>query len=379
MTEAPRALGVVGPRDRTVARLAVDEALARADKATALTRDLEELFGRDQIFLDKEDLAAGSTWREEVARTLRSRPILLVLITPQYLNAVDASGRRRLEQADDPARTELADALAANAHIVPLMCDGVHGAPPAGELPPPVDQLLERTWGRLRSYDWREDLTRLSHDLQALGLALRPGAESVLLLPSGDMPAGAAASSARRRLLQVGGGAFVAAAAAGLAVVALRRSPSRSLAGRWRARIGARGATSARSAEAVLLSVEQDGSLLRLSSGPVDIASDPDWQEDRERWQQRTGQPLHHVIYRGEGQLLSEAGEPIEGPGHPSIDRTAPLRIKASLIIRAEAGGEPVDSGLFRGTVEDEDQRVRGRLWLGSEPVGRVVELRRER
>ena len=37
-----------------------------ADKATALSRDLDALFGQEQIFLDKDDLPAGSRWRDEI-------------------------------------------------------------------------------------------------------------------------------------------------------------------------------------------------------------------------------------------------------------------------------------------------------------------------
>src|SRR5438552_15412987 len=91
------------------------------DKATALARDLDALFGSEQVFLDKDDLPAGSRWRDEIARTLGARPILLVLVTPQYLGAVDAAGRRRIDRPDDPARTELATALDAAAHVVPPM------------------------------------------------------------------------------------------------------------------------------------------------------------------------------------------------------------------------------------------------------------------
>ena len=37
-----------------------------ADKATALARDLDALFGQEQIFLDKDDLPAGSRWRDDL-------------------------------------------------------------------------------------------------------------------------------------------------------------------------------------------------------------------------------------------------------------------------------------------------------------------------
>jgi len=62
VSDAPRALSVVGPRDATVARLAVDDALAHGDKAAALARatrghvPLAEVAAR-ALLLDHSDLA----------------------------------------------------------------------------------------------------------------------------------------------------------------------------------------------------------------------------------------------------------------------------------------------------------------------------------
>lgn len=89
------------------------------DKATALARDLGKRFGDHQVFLDKDDLRGGSAWRAELQRTLGSRPVLLLLVTPQLLDAVDAQGRRRIEDADDPVRRELQGALASGGQVVP--------------------------------------------------------------------------------------------------------------------------------------------------------------------------------------------------------------------------------------------------------------------
>lgn len=55
------------------------------DKATALARDLSAAFGAEQVFLDKEDLAAGAPWREAIGATMSGKPVLLLLVTPQLL------------------------------------------------------------------------------------------------------------------------------------------------------------------------------------------------------------------------------------------------------------------------------------------------------
>ena len=88
------------------------------DKATALARELNAVFGDEQVFLDKEDLPAGQPWREAIGTALDGQPILLLLITPQVLGP-------RLQDADDPVRREVAAALEFGAHVIPLLGDGV--------------------------------------------------------------------------------------------------------------------------------------------------------------------------------------------------------------------------------------------------------------
>lgn len=354
-----------------------------ADKATALARDLDALFGDAQVFLDKDDLPAGSPWRLEIAKALQARPILLVLVTPNYLGAVDAKGARRIEAIDDPARLELGDALAANALVIPVMCDGVTATPAASELPTPFDQLCERTWRRLRAYDWREDLTRLAQDLEAMGVQRRPENEVVASsipggLGSGTAPPTDTAARTRRRVALIGVIAAIGSASVGTWLYT-RAPKARLISGRWRARIAARGYTTARTAEAVLLNVEQQGANLRVWSGPVDVEQDPDWQNHRDYWKQRTGSDLHHVIYSGDGRMLSEAGEPLDPNENRRADTTALHRVTITLrILVPGAESDPIDGGTFRGTVEEHDQRIRGRLWLNSEHAERVVEIRRD-
>jgi hypothetical protein len=133
------------------------------DKATALARELNAVFGDEQVFLDKEDLPAGQPWREAIGTALDHKPILLLLITPKLLGP-------RLHDANDPVRREVAAALEFGAHVIPVLGDGVEQLPQAHDWPEAMHSLSERTWRRLRAYDWREDVDRLVADLQLLGV-----------------------------------------------------------------------------------------------------------------------------------------------------------------------------------------------------------------
>jgi hypothetical protein len=345
-----------------------------ADKATALARDLDALFGQEQIFLDKDDLPAGSRWRDEIVRTLHASPILLVLVTPNYLGARDSAGNRAIDRDDDPVRDELAAAIAANAQIIPLICDGVSETPSAAALPAPFDQLAERTWGRLRAYDWREDLARLSEDLRALGLVPRTtpaplGSAPLPLAALGEVEAAAARVGIGRRLALLGGAVLLLGG--GVAAWRWREKKAASVAGRWRASIGKKGATTARDGEIVNVTIEQNGESLRVASSAVDIEKDPEWQKYRAFWQERFGQPLNRVFYRGEGILQRDEKVATDAPAEPR-------RILLSVHVDTPEGGNPIDTGALRGTIDPDGKRIRCRLWLNSEQGERVVDLRRE-
>lgn len=313
------------------------------DKATALARDLGAVFGDAQVFLDKDDLCGGSRWRDEVQQLLDQRPVLLLLMTPQLLAATDAAGHLRINDPDDPVRRELADALEANAQIVPLLCDGFDSPPAASQLPPPFDQIGERTWRKLRAYDWPGDVQRLAGDLRALGVPALASREPVL----------AGGASPRRIWLALALAVLVAAG--GAAWFSLRPVAPQGVAGEW---------TSIVNGQPPMHFVFRfEADKLVLTSKPVPIADRADWAEYRAFWRERSGAELTHVVYRGEGTLRAEPGVPV------SID--------VALTLVSSPGDVPVDSGNLSATLAADGAVMNGKLWLNSAQADRPVTLRR--
>ena len=137
--------------------------------ANSLNRDLESVFGDEQVFLDKQDLPGGSTWREVIAGALGGKPVLLLVLTPDYFGARHPDGRLRLDDADDPVRMELGFALQHGATVVPLRGEGVE-MPRPETLPPELRAVTERHALRLRTDDWRDDVQKLLKVLVASGV-----------------------------------------------------------------------------------------------------------------------------------------------------------------------------------------------------------------
>lgn len=300
------------------------------DKATALARDLGRRYGDDQVFLDKDDLRGGEVWRREVAHAIEQRPVLLLLVTPQTFGARNDQGQRRIGDPDDPVRREVETALAHDAHLIPVLCDGVDGATALVELPPPFDRLGERTWRNLRARDWEGDLQRLVDDLDALGVRPAP-------------------SSARR--LMLGG---LMAGAATLSILAwFARRPS-GLNGRWRAKF---------TGETVTVLLRHEGERLQFESVPIDVRERADWADYRAFWRRTQRSELERVRYRGDGTASTPTG-------------TA-LTINLDLQVLSVPGDMLIDSGKLSATLSPDGQRLEGRRWLNSAQAQTPVTLTR--
>jgi hypothetical protein len=321
------------------------------DKATALARDLGNVFGDDQVFLDKDDLHGGSRWREEVAREINQRSVLLLLLTPQLLTATDTAGHLRIADDADPVRREVAIALAQGAQLIPLLCDGVAMPPAGADLPAPFNQLGEFTWRHLRAYDWQYDIEKLTSDLMALDIAPL------------NIAAPAAGTKLVPRRLRVLGLVFVLFLAALLTTAVgwfATRNPAEppvlavdDFAGQWVA-------TPVGEAPIKLL-LQQTGDRLSLVSEPVSIATNADWADYRDFWRERFHSELNAIVYRGEGSIIRVPA--------------AATELDMALQIVSSPGNEPIDSGNLHALRQGASSTMDGLLWLNSKQAEKAIRL----
>lgn len=323
------------------------------DKATALARDLGEVFGDETVFIDKDDLRGGSAWRKEIHAALDADPVLLLLVTPQLLSAVDEQGNPRIADQDDPVRRELEGALAAGASIIPILCDGVDGNPETKHLPAPFNCIGELTWRRLRAYDWDNDIERLIDDLRASGIPLHNRNRR-----ADDSPPSMAHFIRAKRLL-VWLIALIAVAVALATGAWLTRAPEGGAAGSpWRAELwqGERG---------TVILVEK-GDTVTLSSEPIAIADRPDWAAYRRFWKERGGGELNAIVYRGEGKRTQTPGQP------------AMLDIALQVFASPENGDTAIDSGNLNLRLATDGNTWTGRIWLNSAQADQPAVLTRQ-
>jgi hypothetical protein len=103
---------------------------------------LQAKFGRDRVFMDLESIPSGVDFRTHISESLNRCNTLLVVIGPHWL-AASPDGSRRIDDPTDFVRLEVAQALARNIRVIPLLIDRTD-MPSSSSLPEDLKRLARR-------------------------------------------------------------------------------------------------------------------------------------------------------------------------------------------------------------------------------------------
>jgi hypothetical protein len=134
--------------------------------AALLYRDMVHLLGPDLVFMDSLSIPAGSDFTVELINRARCSQVVLAVIGPRWLSAVDSRGQRLIDDPQDWVRRELVAAFAAGVRVIPVLVDDAQ-LPSESQLPAELRQLARCQYRMLRIRDVMVDLDRLRKDLQA--------------------------------------------------------------------------------------------------------------------------------------------------------------------------------------------------------------------
>jgi hypothetical protein len=111
------------------------------------------------FFRDVSGIGVGVDFTREIDRAVSSSLVLIAVIGPEWA-AASADGRRRLDEADDFVRLEIASALERNLRIIPVLVDGA-SMPEEEQLPAALHPL--RKWNAIQLVEeyYEEGLQRL--------------------------------------------------------------------------------------------------------------------------------------------------------------------------------------------------------------------------
>jgi TIR domain/PASTA domain len=146
-------------------------------QARALSIALGELIGKDSVFMDVDGIGLGRDFRQVLQERLQACEIVLVLIGPNWLEAKDADGNRRLDNPGDFVRQEIASALKRSIIVTPVLLQGA-SMPGSDRLPPDLQDLAYRNGFEISHTRWVSDVKEL---FKRLGLMARTNSYEVSL------------------------------------------------------------------------------------------------------------------------------------------------------------------------------------------------------
>jgi hypothetical protein len=150
--------------------------------AGRLADRLLETFGRDNLFMDVDNIPVGINFDEYLKSQVAACDVVLSVIGPNWLNAKDEANQRRLDKPDDFVAIELAAALARNILVIPVLVDGTR-MPKASELPDSLKPFALRNAIQLRNTNFGSDAEQLITKMrEALALVRPERTEDLVML-----------------------------------------------------------------------------------------------------------------------------------------------------------------------------------------------------
>src|SRR5260370_24839441 len=80
-------------------------------------------FGKENVFMDFGSIPYGVDFRDHIAQTLERADILVVVIGPGWLGHRVGESTRRIDDATDFVRLEIAGALQRGIPVIPILVD----------------------------------------------------------------------------------------------------------------------------------------------------------------------------------------------------------------------------------------------------------------
>jgi hypothetical protein len=156
-------------------------------EAGRLFDDLAGRFTEQAVFMDVDAIQPGRDFRKAIEENIRVCSVLLAIVGPQWLDSVDELGKRRLDDADDYLRLEIASALKRDIPVVPVLVRGAK-MPRPNLLPADLQELAYRNGVEVSHARWKSDmqvlLRALEPHLEIAAQASLPITERAPMLPA---------------------------------------------------------------------------------------------------------------------------------------------------------------------------------------------------
>ncbi len=145
-----------------------------ADYAGRLYDRLAGHFGRDQVFMDIDQIEPGEVFGNVIKEKLATVQAAVVLIGKRWLDIADANGQRRLDLSDDWVRLEITALLERDIRVIPVLVGGA-AMPNSTQLPECLVPLTRRQALEITSHArFHADTGKLIKVLEKIMVASTP-------------------------------------------------------------------------------------------------------------------------------------------------------------------------------------------------------------
>jgi ATP-dependent Clp protease ATP-binding subunit ClpB len=127
---------------------------------------LQAEFGRDLLFMDVDSVPLGIDFVKHLRDAVAKCEVLLAVIGPNWLDARDDRGARRLDDPNDFVRIEIGTALQREIQVVPILLEGTR-IPRPDQLPNDLARLAQRQGLEIRHVSFHSDMDKLITALRA--------------------------------------------------------------------------------------------------------------------------------------------------------------------------------------------------------------------
>jgi hypothetical protein len=122
-------------------------------------------FGRDVLFMDVDAVPLGSNFVKVLQDEVGKCDMLLAIIGPNWLEAKDQRGLRRIDDPTDFVRVEISAALRRDIPVIPILLEGTR-VPRVEELPDELKELSLRNGLNVRHASFHQDIDKLLRSLR---------------------------------------------------------------------------------------------------------------------------------------------------------------------------------------------------------------------
>lgn len=135
---------------------------------------LSAQFGPENVYLDLDTIEGGDDFAAVIEAKINLADVLVAVIGKQWLTITGKTGGRRLDDADDFVRREIAGAFKRGIRVIPVLVGGAILAS-ADDLPDSLRALCQRQAIEIRDQTFHPDAQRLTDLLhRELGETVNP-------------------------------------------------------------------------------------------------------------------------------------------------------------------------------------------------------------